>query len=80
VDDRHMRIQVIDSGIGMPQDEVDKHNRKMNDDFAMIGEHIGMSNVNQRIKLIYGKEYGIRISSRYGYWMKVEAIVPITME
>ena len=30
-------------------------------------EHVGLSNVNQRIKLLYGNDYGIRIFASKEY-------------
>ena len=41
------------------------------------GKNIGMANVNQRIRLFYGEEYGIQMESRQGEGTEVEIILPI---
>ncbi len=40
-------------------------------------EGFGILNVNERIKLKYGRKYGIRIESRYGHGTKVTVSFPI---
>jgi two-component system sensor histidine kinase YesM len=50
---------VEDNGVGM--DEETKH-RMLNEN----SKGYGMRNVNQRIKLLYGEEYGLHIESVIG--------------
>jgi two-component system sensor histidine kinase YesM len=52
-------IMVEDNGVGM--DEETKH-RMLNEN----SKGYGMRNVNQRIKLLYGEEYGLHIESVIG--------------
>lgn len=81
-------IRVFDSGAGMPRDEVDMINEKlsMNSDdyFKNLAENqkhnIGLENVNRRIKLYYGEQYGISIESREGCYTLVSAYLPDHME
>ncbi|MFC0212310.1 sensor histidine kinase [Paenibacillus chartarius] len=62
-----------DDGVGMSKELVDK----LNDRFDKIiyeqgtGRGIGLQNVNERIKLHYGKEYGLRVESHFGKGTKV---------
>ena len=40
-------------------------------------EHIGLYNINKRLTLFYGEQYGLRIKSREGEGTVVEILVPI---
>ena len=37
----------------------------------------GLFNVEQRIQLNYGREYGIYLESLYGEWTEVKVIIPV---
>ncbi len=73
-----MAFRVWDDGIGMKPEKL-SHIRKV-----LSGEleeketpsGFGLFNVGQRIRLNYGAEYGIKISSVYGEWTEVEVILP----
>ena len=56
-----LELFVEDSGIGMDEDIVDMFNEEMNLYYTKYSQSIGLRNVNQRIKLLYGEEYGITI-------------------
>ena len=57
-----IKIDVSDNGPGMTQEKIDyiMHNKVVS---SKRGSGIGVCNVNERIQLIYGKNYGIMISS-----------------
>lgn len=56
-------IELIDDGVGMNSSIQQKINRyKPTDDF-IEDTHIGVINVNRRIKLIFGDDYGITVKS-----------------
>ncbi|MBP3361531.1 MAG: histidine kinase [Clostridia bacterium] len=57
-----MIIHVKDDGVGMTDEQIDRINTSMNEKYTLYQKHIGMHNVNQRIKLVFGNEYGVRIS------------------
>lgn len=54
-------ITVTDNGLGMPQEVVD-HLLVSNTPISK-GSGVGLKNVNDRIQLYFGKEYGVRIES-----------------
>jgi len=37
---------------------------------------VGLVNIHRRLQLVYGKEFGIKVESREGYWTKVTLYVP----
>ena len=71
-----LKIVVKDNGKGMTEEE-QKQLQKQIDEEIQSGKNIGMANVNQRIRLFYGEEYGIQIESRQGEGTEVEIILPI---
>ena len=72
-------IDVIDNGIGMPPEQVEhlltdgQYERKR-------GSGIGLRNVDQRIKLYFGDEYGLIIESEPDEGTKVSIHLPERLE
>ena len=60
--DEVIHIDVVDNGLGMTEEKIDyiMNNKVVS---SKRGSGIGVRNVNERIKLIYGEEYGISIIS-----------------
>lgn len=57
-------ITVEDNGCGIAPDRLAELNNKLSTDNTEVSsDHIGMHNANNRIKLFYGMEYGIRLDS-----------------
>lgn len=52
-------LSVIDNGQGMEEDEMRKLNQIFREETPVRSKHIGLLNVNRRIQLQYGEEYGI---------------------
>lgn len=72
-------LEVIDNGIGMTVDKLSRLRAELNDDNVEqdIREcGFGLSNVYKRIKLYYGKQYGVSIESEYGEGTKVSLCIP----
>jgi|LSQX01.2.fsa_nt_gb two-component system sensor histidine kinase YesM len=71
-------ITVVDNGIGIGEKELQELNERFSvgnesyfDKKKSEGNRIGLENVNRRIKLLYGEEYGITIKSRHNEFTKV---------
>lgn len=64
---------VEDTGKGMDEETLEKLNMKMNDRIRDDRETrgYGIWNVNQRIKIFYGEQYGVAIESALGYGTKI---------
>lgn len=73
-------IIVEDNGCGISEDRFKEIEEGLNDFETLDRTHIGISNVNQRIKLQYGEAYGLFISSEEGVGTKVKLKVPIVRE
>ncbi|WP_455718348.1 sensor histidine kinase [Anaerosporobacter sp.] len=62
--DSTIRIQVIDDGVGFTEEKLQETKEYINSTTDMTQNHIGLRNVNQRVKLLFGEEYGIVIDSQ----------------
>lgn len=74
-------IQITDSGKGMTEEEVEKLRMKIDgelDSNGGSGNGIGLKNVQDRIHIAFGKDYGIEIVSKLGCFTKVIVRIPIT--
>lgn len=69
-------VTVCDDGLGMDSAKLDELRSKINESANITGKSIGLSNVNQRIKLYYGEAYGIRVNSSYGEGTTVWILFP----
>ena len=58
------RIIVEDNGKGMTEEEIKAKNKELDEDIMKKQASIGISNVNRRLKAVYGKEYGIHMEAR----------------
>ncbi|WDU84646.1 sensor histidine kinase [Caloramator sp. Dgby_cultured_2] len=92
IDGNTMIIEITDNGKGMSPEEVEKLNYKINledeefnknllnkyegQETVKRGNGIGLRIVNQRIKLYYGDDYGLQISSKKGEYTKVILKLP----
>ena len=75
-DEGRVYIRFADSGVGMNGDTLERLNLEMDSETALTGSHIGMHNVNQRIKLLFGLDYGVRVSSVEGNGTIIEVVIP----
>lgn len=71
--DKDIIFTVSDNGVGMKDKILEEINIKLNDRENQMEEHIGIYNVNQRIKIVFGKEYGVTIES----WENIGTVVKI---
>ena len=76
--DDNLQIQIIDDGVGIDQKrlkEISEGNTKT--------EHftgIGVNNVDDRLKLLYGSQYGILIESEENKGTRITVCIPVKSE
>ena len=56
-------IELKDNGVGMSQDKLMKLRGRLEQNYIPESKHVGILNVNQRLKLIFGTEYNMKIFS-----------------
>ncbi len=72
-------VEVTDSGRGMTAEELDGLRKAMGEGVALQGGKgtgIGLKNVEDRIRLSFGQDYGLEIFSEYGKYTKVRIKLP----
>lgn len=68
-------ITVQDDGVGMTEKQLADLRRKLETNDS--AKSLGLVNVNQRIKLNFGSEYGVHIDSKENEFCKVTIILPV---
>jgi two-component system sensor histidine kinase YesM len=73
-------IEVQDNGIGCTPYKLGHIRERLDDDSDSISQEeqgFGLANVNKRIKLYYGSEYGLSIESQYQEGTRVTVTIPL---
>lgn len=79
-EDRDILIMVSDNGIGMEQDKIEKFMSEQEfEEKKESGRHIGITNIRDRIKYLYGEPYGVTIESRELEYTMVKVLIPFKM-
>jgi two-component system sensor histidine kinase YesM len=76
-------LEVEDDGVGFTSYKLGQVQSKINDDTGEITlkeTGFGLENVNKRIGLYYGKEYGLSIKSEYQGGTRVTVVIPTKMD
>jgi len=71
-----LEICVIDTGVGIEEEKCRDINSDLKNNENKVLRSIGLKNVNDRIKLMYGDDYGISIESIYGKYTEVLITMP----
>ncbi|MBP1990745.1 cache domain-containing sensor histidine kinase [Paenibacillus eucommiae] len=69
-------LQVVDDGMGIDAEQVTKINKELKEKYNLVSQHIGIKNVNQRIKLIFGEQYGLHVASSQGEGTEISITLP----
>ncbi len=69
-------IEVSDTGIGIPSSKIDKILREKKEKSSGQMSGLGIYNVQQRIRYLYGEEYGLSIKSKPNYGTDVMISLP----
>lgn len=74
-------IEVFDSGAGMNREQLEQIKKKLDEkeqiaEKQSVQDSFGLCNVNERIHLYYGEEYGISLESIEGEYTQVTVTLP----
>jgi two-component system sensor histidine kinase YesM len=80
-EEKNIFITISDNGSGITAERL----KEINECFSsgnskVLRSSYGIKNVNERIQLRYGKEYGLSYSSIYGEWTTVKIRLPFLFE
>ncbi|MBC8079182.1 MAG: sensor histidine kinase [Gorillibacterium sp.] len=67
-----IEFRIIDNGVGISSDVI----TQIFDELIDVRIGFGIHNVDQRIKLQFGKQYGVRIFSKPGIGTTVQVVIP----
>lgn len=73
-------IVIADNGKGMSRDELESLNDRIRCQKEQEKESYGLYNVNERIRLRFGEEYGIRVYSELDVGTRVEVYLPACLQ
>lgn len=71
----HLEIEIYDNGAGMHKEQI-----KAIMDGTSIPDEIngfGIRSVSNRIRMLYGERYGLRVESNYGVYTKIIIVLPL---
>lgn len=74
--DDNLQICVIDNGVGMNSEEINRKLKENDRSIVESGDSIGIFNINARRKLLYGEEYGVFVESVIGEGTCVTIRIP----
>jgi two-component system sensor histidine kinase YesM len=69
-------FQVQDDGVGMEPEELEKLKNEISKPCRDTEKGFGLANVNERIHMYFGNEYGMHIESKAGEGTCVEIVLP----
>ena len=72
----YLIVEISDNGIGIDEEKLAYINKKLRNYNDVNKKSIGISNVNERIKMFYGEEYGLYILSSLDVGTKVIILLP----
>ena len=75
-------LEVEDNGIGFTPEKLAQLRAELEDDSGdlRLESGFGIGNVNKRIRLYYGKRYGLSVQSEYSTGTCVKLVIPAKME
>lgn len=71
-----VQLIIQDNGVGMTEEELEILRRDLRKSKEVACQHIGIRNVNQRIKLVFGENYGLSVDSKKGEGTQVQVLIP----
>jgi len=82
-DENLIHLEVQDDGVGFTPYKLAQLQAALNDDNSRITlkeSGFGLENVHKRIKLYYGKQYGVKIESQYQGGTRVTVAIPLQVQ
>ncbi len=75
-DEPVLKLTVWDNGKGIPAEKLASLNKSLKAGESQSLEGYGIFNVNERIRLFYGEQYGLQYESVQGEWTRAVLTVP----
>lgn len=75
-----IRLTVRDDGVGMDEEELAQLRQQIEKPCQETEKGFGLANINERIHMYFGYEYGMKIESEKGKGTTVEIVIPAILE
>jgi two-component system sensor histidine kinase YesM len=81
--EKRLVISIEDDGVGIDAEQLERINQRLRGDSDEQADGVGkqtniaLSNVNERIKLFFGSEYGVKVMSTQNLGTSVEIVLPL---
>ena len=76
MEEGRIRLRVEDNGVGMEPEELENLQAEIMKPCKDTGKGFGLANVNERIRMNFGSEYGMTIRSEAGKGTAVDILIP----
>ncbi len=73
----YLQLSVTDNGIGMNEEELNTLRENINKNTLNTSTSIGLGNIDRRVKLCYGEQYGLSVRSNVGKGTTVVIRLPL---
>ena len=77
LEDDNLILSVADNGVGMDAEAMNRSLERNEARHAASGNSIGLHNINSRLKLLHGEQYGLKIESELGQGTRVTMTIPL---
>ena len=74
--DSDITVSVKDNGVGMTEEKITELTEYINAPLSGDWKHVGLRNVNWRLRLLYGENYGLKIQSKVGVGTVCSILMP----
>jgi two-component system sensor histidine kinase YesM len=79
-DEDKVRVTIADNGMGMTEEQIQNIFIRSTDEQNLRFTGVGITNVHERIQIVYGESLGLEIYSQPGMYTTVELVVPFIKE
>lgn len=77
VQEEMLYISVKDHGPGIQEPELENLRNKLAEESLREDRHFGLSNVNQRLRIMFGEKSGVSIESKWECGTEVSIVIPL---
>ena len=70
-------VTVDDDGPGMSDAQIDEFNETFRREYLVSSQHVGLQNLNQRVRLLFGDAYGLQLKRGPLGGLQVQLVLPL---
>ncbi|MDD3948714.1 MAG: histidine kinase [Anaerolineaceae bacterium] len=74
--EKSLLVTVDDNGPGMPDDQIEVFNESFRTEYMVSTQHVGLQNLNQRVRLLFGDAFGLQLKQGHSGGLQVQLVLP----